>query len=243
MRFWQARIQNRGSVSVYFCYYLRAEEVSVESQPQLNSKGLMPLFTVGHSSLDFEQFIELLRKGGIELLVDVRSRPQSARFPQFSQPGFEQLLGAQGIFYLFLGEELGGRPDDCDAYRSDGLVDYPVRRKSYAFRAGLERVLKELECHTAALMCAEEDPLECHRFLMICPELVKLGIYPLHIRKDARIETQEAIETHLLESTGFGAVAMNTLFPEARTEALEKAYALQAEKIAFRIDPRAVDHW
>lgn len=215
----------------------------MDSSSQLSSKGLKALFTVGHSSLDFEPFIKLLRDCGVQLLVDVRSRPQSSRFPQFSQPGFEELLEAERIPYLFLGEELGGRPDDPDAYRSDGRVDYRVRRKSYAFRAGLERVLKELERQTPALICAEEDPLECHRFLMICPELVSVGIRPLHIRKSSRIETQEAAENRLLESNGFGSVAANTLFPEMRADALEKAYALQAEKFAFRVDTLAVDRW
>jgi uncharacterized protein (DUF488 family) len=204
---------------------------------------LKRLFTVGHSNLEFEQFIRLLRDSTVELLVDVRSRPQSSRFPQFSQPGFEKLLGAEGISYLFLGEELGGRPDDPDAYRSNGVVDYRARRKSYAFRAGLERLLKELEARTLAMMCAEEDPLECHRFLMICPELVRAGIQPLHIRKGSRMEAQEAAENRLLAAARFGAIAANTLFPEARTEALENAYEIQAEKFGFRIDPLAVDRW
>jgi uncharacterized protein (DUF488 family) len=193
--------------------------------------------------LDFEQFVKLLRDSAVELVVDVRTKPQSSRFPQFSQPGFQRLLAAEGIAYLFLGEELGGRPDDPDAYRPDGLVDYRSRRKSYAFRAGLERLLNELEAHTLAMMCAEEDPLECHRFLMICPELVRAGIQPLHIRKGSRIEMQSAAESRLLEVAGFGAVAGNTLFPEARLEALEKAYELQAKKFGFRIDPLAVDRW
>lgn len=208
-----------------------------------NGQGMKSLFTVGHSNLEFEQFVKLLRDSTVELLLDVRSRPQSSRFPQFSQPGFGSLLAAEGIAYLFLGEELGGRPDDPDVYRLDGLVDYRSRRKSYAFRAGLERLLKELEGRTLAMMCAEEDPLECHRFLMVCPELVRAGIQPLHIRKGSRIETQEAAENRLLEDAGFGAVAANTLFPDARVEALEKAYELQAGKFGFRVDPLAVDRW
>ena len=198
------------------------------------------LFTVGHSNLEFAQFVKLLKDFSIQLLVDVRSRPQSGRFPQFSQPALEKLLEAQAIPYLFLGEELGGRPDDPDAYRPDGIVDYRARRKSYAFGAGLERVLRELQSRTLALMCAEEDPLECHRFLMICPELVASGIQPLHIRRGSQIETQEAAETRLLESNGFADLAANTLFPDARAEALEKAYDLQAAKFAFRVDPLAV---
>jgi hypothetical protein len=103
--------------------------------------------------------------------------------------------------------------------------------------------LKELERRSVALMCAEEDPLECHRFLMICPELVKLGIRPLHIRRGAVMETQEAAENRLLELGSFGDVAANTLFPHARADALEEAYALQAEKFAYRVDPLAVDRW
>jgi len=198
------------------------------------------LFTVGHSNLEFAQFVKLLKDFSIQLLVDVRSRPQSGRFPQFSQPALEKLLEAQAIPYLFLGEELGGRPDDPDAYRPDGIVDYRARRKSYAFGAGLERVLRELQSRTLALMCAEEDPLECHRFLMVCPELVASGIQPLHIRRGSQIETQEAAETRLLESNGFADLAANTLFPDARAEALEKAYDLQAAKFAFRVDPLAV---
>ena len=201
------------------------------------------LYTVGHSSLDFQQFARLLEEAQVELLVDVRSRPHSGRFPQFSQPGFEKLIQDRGISYLFLGEELGGRPDDPDVYRSSGVVDYRSRRRSYAFQAGLERLSRELErCHLA-LMCAEEDPLECHRFLMICPELVKLGIRPVHIRKDSRVELQESAENRLLEVGGFGDVTGNTLFPEARAEALEAALSLQAERFAFRVDPASVDRW
>ena len=198
------------------------------------------LFTVGHSNLEFPQFVELLADFQVELLVDVRSRPLSGRFPQFSQPALEKLLGGEGVSYLFLGEELGGRPDDPDSYCADGRVNYRARRKSYAFRAGLERVLRELGSRTLALMCAEEDPLECHRFLMICPELVARGVQPLHIRRGSQIETQEAAETRLLESTGFADVAVNTLFPDARAEALDKAYDLQAAKFAFRVDRGAV---
>jgi hypothetical protein len=78
---------------------------------------------------------------------------------------------------------------------------------------------------------------------MICPELVKVGVHPLHIRKGGQIETQEAAENRLLAANGFAAVAANTLFPEARTEALEDAYRLQAERFAFRVRPFALEPW
>jgi len=218
-----------------------------------DSQSCPPLFTVGHSNLDFLPFVKLLKDHSVDLLIDVRSQPRSSRFPQFSQPGFDKMIEDAGIRYLFLGEELGGRPDDPDAYRQDGVVDYRARRKSYAFHAGVERVLNELQRASCALLCAEEDPLECHRFLMICPELVRMGIRPLHIRKGSetesqseslsKTESQEDAENRLLAAHGFGGVAADTLFPQSRTEALEEAYDLQAGKFAFRLGPLAVDRW
>ena len=207
------------------------------------SQSYLPLFTVGHSNLDFLPFVKLLKDHSVDLLIDVRSQPRSSRFPQFSQPGFDKMIEEAGIRYLFLGEELGGRPDDEDAYRQDGVVDYRARRKSYAFHAGVERVLNELQRASCALLCAEEDPLECHRFLMICPELVRMRIRPLHIRKGSQIESQEDAENRLLAAHGFGGVAADTLFPQSRTDALEEAYDLQAGKFAFRLGPLAVDRW
>jgi uncharacterized protein (DUF488 family) len=215
--------------------------VSIANEYPANSNGLKRLYTVGHSILDFPGFAALLKDHGVELVVDVRSTPQSVRLPHFSQPAFQKLLQGEHIAYLFLGDELGGRPDDADAYRSDGLVDYRVRRKSYAVQSGLDRLRTELEAQRVAMMCAEEDPLECHRFLMVGPELAKLGIIPLHIRKGSRIEKQEAAEDRLLADTGFEAVAANTLFPGARTEALEDAYQFQAERFAFRVKPFPVE--
>lgn len=220
----------------------RLKKLLIDPTPSA-SEGGKALYTVGHSNLELLPFLRLIKDVRVEEIVDVRSRPQSGRFPQFNQAVLEQQLEPEGVGYLFLGEELGGRPDDPYAYLADGRVDYRARRRSYAFQSGLERVLRESQCRTIALMCAEEDPLECHRFLMICPEIVANGVTPLHIRKGSRIETQEAAETRLLESNGFGDVAVHTLFPAARADALHQAYELQAAKFAFRVDPMAVNRW
>lgn len=201
------------------------------------------IFTLGHSNLEPERFLELLRQARVEIVGDVRSNPQSARFPQFSQSVLENMLRNEKVDYLFLGEELGGRPDDPAAYYEDGRVNYCARRRSYAFTSGLERLLRLAEEKTVALLCAEEDPLECHRFLMISPELVAAGASPVHLRKDGSTETQEAAENRLLAAHGFAGFAANTLFPEARAEALEKAYELQAARAAFRVDPATLQQW
>lgn len=202
-----------------------------------------PLFTIGHSNLEPPVFLETLEKCEVSILADVRSRPRSFRFPQFNQDALAETLSSSGIKYLFLGEELGGRPEDPKAYRADGLVDYRARRKSRGFQMGLERILSELEDRSVALMCAEEEPLTCHRFLMICPEFVAAGLQPQHIRRGSTIETQVQAEDRLLALHNFSDVTTNSLFSSGRASALEDAYILQAEHCAFRADPSTVDDW
>ncbi len=198
---------------------------------------------MGHSNTEWLDFLAALRQFEVSQLIDVRSRPQSFRFPQYSLPHFENSLREAGIRYLFLGEELGGRPDDPKAYRADGLVDYRARRRSFAFHAGIERVVGELKRDSLALMCAEEDPLNCHRFLMICPALMALGVEPRHIRKAGAVESQREAEDRLLEAHHWGDVASGSLFAADRAGALEDAYVAQAEKCAFRADPQTIDVW
>src|SRR5260370_20592065 len=107
--------------------------------------------------------VKLLQHLEVTLITDVRSNHRSVWLPQFDREELTSSLKLADILYLFLGEELGGRPEDLKAYRSDGLVDYRARRNSASFRLGIDRVIQELECRDLALMCAEEDPLSCHR--------------------------------------------------------------------------------
>ncbi|MBI3662895.1 MAG: DUF488 domain-containing protein [Acidobacteria bacterium] len=207
------------------------------------SSSTRALYTIGHSNLEWEAFVRILGKFDVSLVIDVRSRPHSSRFPQFSQPDFEGALREAGILYLFLGEELGGRPEDPKAYGSNGVVNYSARRRAHDFQRGVDRVLTEMQQRTLALLCAEEDPLSCHRFLMVCPELVARGVEPQHIRKGGVIETQREAEDRLLYAHHFSDVTSGALFPVGRAAALDDAYIAQAQKCAFRVDPQTVDIW
>ena len=198
------------------------------------------LYTIGHSNLSLPIFVHAHQRYEIGV-GDVRSRPQSTRFPHFSQPHFEMALREAGLRYVFLGDELGGRPEDPKAYRADGLVNYRVRRRARGFQAGIDRVLAELTSHHVALVCAEEDPLQCHRFLMICPALKEAGVTPVHIRREEQLETQQQAEDRLLGEVHFRDVAVGSLFSNERENALEDAYMAQAERHAFRADPNSLE--
>ncbi len=202
-----------------------------------------PIFTIGHSNLEPLPFLETLRQFHVGVLCDVRSHPQSGRFPQFNQDVLAEALREVSIRYVFLGEELGGRPADAKLYRADGLADYTACRKSFGFRQGIERILAELQVNNVTLMCAEEDPLTCHRFLMISPELVSAGVTPQHIRRGGAVESQREAEDRLLNARNLSGFSGASLFPADRAAALEDAYQLQAEHCAFRVDPEAVERW
>ncbi len=201
------------------------------------------VFTIGHSNLEIGVFLALLAQHRVEALCDVRSRPTSFRFPQFNREPLEAGLASAGVRYEFFGETLGGRPADPRVYHEDGLVDYAARRRGHDFVEGIERALTLSRTSVIALMCAEEDPLQCHRFLMICPALLEHGISPVHIRRGGALESQSEAEDRLLVLHGFDDVTSNSLFVAGREAALKDALVLQSRDFAFRASPEAAEYF
>jgi uncharacterized protein (DUF488 family) len=148
------------------------------------------VFTVGHSNHPAEKFIRLLQRYGIEILIDIRSHPFSRHAPQFNGRALETVLSKDGIGYLFLGEELGGRPEGEEFYDAKGRVDYALVGRSRPFLDGISRLEKEIGARTVALLCSEENPARCHRRLLVGRALEERGITLLHIRGDGSLETE-----------------------------------------------------
>jgi uncharacterized protein (DUF488 family) len=193
------------------------------------------VLSVGHSHHDLPRLVELLRAAAVDAVADVRSSPFSRRLPQFNRPELEAALKAAGVAYVFLGDLLGGRPPQQALYDDEGRVDYRRVRATDFFRRGLERLERAQRKCRVAMLCAEEDPLDCHRGLMIAPALVERRIAPAHLRGDGRIETTAALEDRLLAVTGLD--GLFALTEEDRREALEAAYDAMARKKAFRQRP------
>jgi uncharacterized protein (DUF488 family) len=151
------------------------------------------VYSIGHSSHPAEVFTGLLTKHAMQVLVDVRSAPYSRYAPQFDRELLQRALNEVGIKYLFLGRELGGRPDNQSYYDSDGHVVYSRMTADSAFVSGIERLERGMSEFRVALMCGEEDPAHCHRRLLVARVLIERGHQVLHIRGDARVETDEAV--------------------------------------------------
>jgi uncharacterized protein (DUF488 family) len=203
---------------------------------------MQPIYTVGHSSQSIDTFIEQLRRHSVEVVADVRSQPCSARFPHFSRAPLQASLKNAGIDYVFLGHELGARRDEAECY-IDGHASYDRIAKLPIFAAGIERLLTGAQKYRVALMCAEQDPLTCHRTILVCHELKKHGASITHIRRGSVLEEHQQAEQRLLEEE-LGSSDQHDLFAPAPdiTGRLEQAYAQRAGKIGYRRHERSEDH-
>jgi uncharacterized protein (DUF488 family) len=148
------------------------------------------IFTIGHSNHAIDRFIDLLRTYGIEVLVDVRSQPYSKYAVQFNSKTLKSTIKDTGIKYIFLGKELGGRPEELEFYDADGHVLYARVAESPIFREGIARLEKGIQEYRVAIMCSEENPTGCHRRLLISRVLRNRGILVQHIRGDGSMQTE-----------------------------------------------------
>ena len=148
-----------------------------------------PIFTIGHSNYSLEGFLALLAKHRVTAVADVRSVPWSRFNAHFNRDELSAALKARGIHYAYLGRELGGRPEDPALYdKKSGKVSYERIAQTGKFRQGIARVVSGAAKHRIALMCAEKDPLRCHRTHLVAQALGAEGVEVVHILADGEIE-------------------------------------------------------
>lgn len=192
-----------------------------------------PVFTIGHSTHPIEHFVGLLQRHGIEWLADVRSTPFSRFNPQFNRASLSHSLASAGIRYEFLGEELGARSADPGCYEN-GRVSYSRLAATPLFRQGLERVRAAARTQRVALMCAEREPLDCHRTILITRELEREGEHVTHILADASLEENQHAMGRLIRQLR---LPTDDLFGES-PELVDAAYDAQAAKVAYAPKPK-----
>lgn len=186
------------------------------------------VLTIGHSTYTVARLVELLRRHDVTAVADVRSQPYSRMNPQFNREGLRSDLKAAGIYYVFMGRELGARTEDRSCY-VDGKVQYDLLARTALFQEGLDRVEQGSAKHRIALMCAEKEPLACHRTILICRHLVSRGLGVQHILENGGLENHETSMTRLLSELG---IAEHDLF-RSREDIVREAYARRGEQIAY----------
>lgn len=190
----------------------------------------LELFTIGHSTHPIGQFLSLLQRHEITMLVDVRSHPYSRRMPHFNRDRLTRSLAEVGMDYLFLGPELGARREESECYLGN-RADYDRIAATPAFQEGLRRVRFGAGNGRVALMCAEKEPLDCHRTILVCRHLRgELSIE--HIHADGSLERHEELERRLVKRVGL----RPTLFEpcQDREELIVRAYVERGQQIAYQ---------
>lgn len=158
------------------------------------------IYSIGHSNQTIQELVDLLRLHAIEVVVDVRSAPYSRFATQFNKPELERAVRDAGMQYLYLGRELGGRPDDLSLYDEDGHADYQRISETGLFRSGVDRLRIGLsQGRRIVLMCSEEDPTDCHRRLLIGIVLRQEGVEIRHIRGDGHIDDERNLPQTVLD--------------------------------------------
>ena len=165
--------------------------MSISSKIEAGQESLKPptLWSLGHSNITIDEFIDLVRSHDIDVIADVRSTPFSRYTPHFNQEMLKQSLERAGIQYQFMGETLGGRPPEPEMYDSQGHVLYSELAHNFRFQSGIEQLCIRAENLRIAMMCSEESPEKCHRRLLISRVLRSQGVETRHIRGDKSIQS------------------------------------------------------
>lgn len=159
----------------------------------------LPIYTIGYGNRSFEEFLDLLNENRITFLVDVRTAPYSKFKPEFSKEALAARLNDCDIQYIFLGNELGGKPAGTDCY-VDGKVDYGIRREKAFYKRGIDRIVEAHgDEHRLALMCSEGKPEECHRSKLIGVTLAERGIPVSHLDENGEPRTQDEVIARLTD--------------------------------------------
>ena len=194
------------------------------------------VYTIGHSTHAEEQFLALLKQHGITAVADVRSSPYSPRNPQFNREYLQRALAEGGIDYVFLGAELGARSDDPACY-VNSQVQFDRLAATESFQRGLARVRERMRDNRLALMCAEKDPLECHRTILVARQLAARGVAVIHILADGTTEGHEQALARLVRQLKMPEC---DLF-RSRDDVLDDAYRMQGARIAYTDEREALD--
>ncbi|WP_338030960.1 DUF488 domain-containing protein [Dyella kyungheensis] len=188
----------------------------------------LTVLTVGHSNHPIERFIALLKRSSVTAIADVRSSPFSRHNPQFNKELLSAELARAGIVYVFMGKELGARSNDPSCYE-DGRVQYSRLAKTSLFKSGIDRVVVGAKKYRIALMCAEKEPLDCHRTLLVSRALEAQSVSIVHILSNGGLEAQDATTSRLLDMVG---LPQEDMF-RTRTQLLDEAYKLREQKVAY----------
>lgn len=193
------------------------------------------IYTIGYAPHTLETFVKTLKVYQVSAVVDVRSSPYSQYKSEFNREILKDYLRTNQISYVFLGDYCGARVEDRSCY-VNGKVDYKLVAENKKFQEGLNRIKNGMNNFILAIMCAEKDPITCHRTILICRNLLSSEIKIKHILSNGKVEDHKDSEYRLLKIFKLN---HPDLF-RSEQQRLDDAYSRQGDKIAYETaEPKA----
>lgn len=196
------------------------------------------VYSIGYSGFSVEELIGTLQKKQISLVVDVRSHPYSQWFSVYNRENIEKTLKQAGIYYRNYASEFGARQEEKQYYSRDGYLDFELFSKSPQFMHGMEKLITSMKKdYCFVLMCAEKDPFNCHRTMLVSRAFHDAGYHVVHLMPNGKEVTHEEIESRLLD-TYFPNRNQTTLFSEPCSDAeyLVESYRKRNAEIGYSIE-------
>lgn len=198
------------------------------------------LYTIGYSGFSVDEFIEILQKNRINVVIDVRSLPHSERYPDYNKSNIERVLRQNCIYYRNYALEFGARQDNKAFYSSDGYMDFDAFSNSDQFLNGVAKMIKSAEQgYKIVFMCAEKEPIQCHRAILVARAFDKLGFSIIHLMPNGKTKNQREIDEELLKKY-YPDINQITLYGDQMSdeEYLDAAYKKQNELIGYRMEEK-----
>lgn len=200
----------------------------------------MSLYTIGHSTHDFDYFLKLLSAYAVNTLIDVRGVPYSKFAPAYNRGTIEKALCSANIRYLFMGDTLGAKTADISMYDQTGCMDFEKMSETARFKAGINQI-KDLTAKgdTAALMCVEKEPQDCHRAILVSRALALNGVNAIHIMPDGSAVTQAELDARLLSKYFPNRTQLSLFGNPSDADYLRLAYNRRNRDIGYYLEGKA----
>ena len=201
----------------------------------------MEIYTIGHSNYTIERLIDMLKHYNINCVVDIRGTPYSKYNIQFDKETIRYTLSKAGFIYIYMAKELAAKRINKQSYKEEGYSDFEKVIKENEFIEGIERLKNGCnKGYKIALLGAMQEPIRCHRSILVGRALRENGFNVKHILDDYSIASQEDIEQMLLDKyfSNRNQMTIDDLIGNSltRKEMIQEGYRLANKEIGYRIE-------